>query len=142
MSFCKIDNFVLYNLVIFFYLNLVYQDSWASVFLLLNISDVFLKKKISDGNRMLTGFECFPDLLQPLSIDAKSPKDVVVKNNHIKNVDVGDICIKGVCTKDTYTKSACIIDTYSRDTGVRVVCIELRVPAILMSKVLVPKTFF
>lgn len=124
MSFCKIDNFVLYDLVIFFYLNSIYQGCQASASLLLNVSDVFFEKQMSNRNRILTVSKCFPSLLQPLLINAKSPKDVDVNDNDIENADVGGICIKGVCIKGTQTKSACIIDTCPRGAGVGVVYIE------------------
>lgn len=139
--FYIIGNFILGNLIIFFCLDAIYQGGQVFVFLLINISNISIKKQISNRNIILTSFKYFLDLLQLLSIDAKSAKGANVEDNCIENISVNtkdacnkkiyikvtyieSTCIKNISIKDIYIKSACIRDTYLRNTDIRVVCIK------------------
>ena len=123
MSFCMVGNFVSGDLVTSFCLDAMYWGGWVSASLLINVSDVSIEKHMSDEDTMLTGFECFPGLPWPHSIDAKGAKGADVGDDCIRNANIGGICIRGVCTEGTCIGGACIRDTYLKSAGVEVVCV-------------------
>ena len=121
MSFYMVGHFVLGDLIISFCLDAMYWDDWAFASLLVNVLDVSIKKQMSNGNTMLTGSGCFPDLPWPLSTDAKGAKGADVGDDCIGGANVRGICTRGVCTKGTCTRGACIRNTCLRGACVGVV---------------------
>ena len=123
-----VGDFVLGDLIISFCLDAIYWGGWAFASLLINISDVFIKKQMFDEDTILTGSECFPGLPWAFSTNVKGAKGADIGDDCIGDTDVRGICIRGVCTESTYIgdiciKGACIRDTCLRSSGVGVVCV-------------------
>lgn len=92
--------------------------------MLVNISNISIKKQISDGDIRLTDSECFSNLPWPLSTNTRSAKSADVKDDYIESFDVGDICTKGICVEDTCKGGTCIRDTCLRGASVKVVFVK------------------
>lgn len=88
LSFYMVGNFILKDLVIFFCLNAVYWGDQISVFLVIKVSDISIKKQISDKDTMFTSSRYFSGFLSLRLIDIKSTKNANVKDDYIKDADV------------------------------------------------------
>lgn len=119
----------MFDLVIFFCLYTKYWNSWAFLFLLINVLDVFNEKQIFNKDIMLTNLKCFPGLLWLLWIDVKSANDANIDENYIEDANARSIFTKAIYNENTYKRDICrkniyIRNIYFRGANIGIICIK------------------
>lgn len=102
-----------------FYLDTVYKNSWMFKFLLLvNLTNIYTIKKISNRNKVLN---CSKTFLNYLCLSLFAAKSINAENVYIRRVYARDTCIWDIFISNsfvqcTYFKSFYIRSVYSRAT--------------------------
>lgn len=99
------------SLAIFFCLDTVYQGDGASVFSLLDVSNLFTIQQILNKGIILTYSGYFLGCLQLCLIDTNNVKGVDVRGIYIGNACISDTFVESICIGVAYVGGVCVKDT-------------------------------
>lgn len=105
---------------IFSYLNTKYWNSWASLFLSVNISNLF------DRNIILTCFEYFLGYLHLIlfGVNGANIGRAYTRGTYASSIYAKDICIRRTYIRSTYIGSIYIGDIYIGSACINSICIS------------------